>query len=135
MANERTQSACQHCGAPAEEMTGGQQVYIECSNLTGYTAKDGTEVPPCGMRTPQVSASLDYSAWDRVTAIWNRSENDQARSRSSPLAAPQAVYYVGLYYVDDGITYLCFREYDSSGGHRPSELVNTYFVAVEGVAT
>lgn len=126
----RTQLDCKNCGAPAEEKTAGQQVYVECTNLTGYTTQDGAEVPACGMRTPQLSASLDYGAWDRVTAIWNRSESGQAGTRGNPLPVPQADYKVGLYYEEDGGTYLCFRAYDSAGGHRPSGLVGTYFVAI-----
>ena len=128
----RTQHNCKNCGAPAEEKTSGQQVYVECSNLAGYTKDDGTEVPPCGMRTPQLSASLDYGAWDRVTAIWNRSENDQAGSRSNPMPVPQAVYYLGLYYLEVDTLYLCFKQYE--GTRRPSELVQHNFAIVE-VAT
>ena len=128
----RHQNSCQHCGEPAAEKTAGQQVYIECTNLTGYKKEDGTEVPPCGMRTPQLSASPDYGAWDRVMAIWNRSEADQKGSKSDPYDVPQAVYYQGMYYrEDDGKLYLCFKQY--KGTRLPSELINHNFaLVVEG---
>ena len=126
----RHQNNCKNCGAPAIEKTAGQQVYIECTNLTGYKKEDDTEVPSCGMRTPQLSASLDYGAWDRVTAIWNRSEADQKGSRSDPYDVPQAKYLQGLYYLENGALYLCFKEY--MGTRTPSELVMHNFALVEG---
>ena len=124
----REQKHCKNCGAPAVEKTAGQQVYIECSNLTGYKKEDGTEVPPCGMRTPQLSASLDYGAWDRVADIWNRSEADQKGSKSDPYDVPQAVYYQGMYYREETGLYLCFKQY--KGSRLPSELVDHNFALV-----
>ena len=125
----RHQNDCKNCGAPAEEKTKGQQVYIECTNLAGYKKEDGTEVPPCGMRTPQLSASLDYGAWDRVMDIWNRSEADQKGSKSDPYDVPQAVYYQGMYYREEASLYLCFKDYE--GAYLPSELVDHNFAIVE----
>ena len=126
----REQKICQHCGAPAVEKTAGQQVYIECANLGGYKKEDGTEVPPCGIHTPQLSASLDYGAWDRVTDIWNRSEAGGKGSKSDPYDVPQAVYYQGMYYREKTGLYLCFKQY--KGTRRPSELVLHNFAVVKG---
>lgn len=120
---------CQHCGAPAAEQTAGQQVYIECTKLHGYQKEDGTEVPACGMRTPQLSASLDYGAWDRVTDTWNRNEADQKGSKTDPYDVPQAVYYQEKYYREETGLYLCFKDYE--GAYTPSELVDHNFALVE----
>lgn len=125
----RNQNNCQHCGAPAQEMTGGTSVYIKCTNVAGYAKEDGTEVPPCGMETPRMVASLDYGAWDRVTAIWNRSESDpQPGDVDHPLPVPQATYYQGLYYLEGETKYLCFKEY--AGPYTPGQLIDHNFAVV-----
>lgn len=125
--HDRVQNPCQHCGAPAEEATAGQQVFIRCTNDKGYQKADGTQVPLCGMETPRLTASLDYGAWDRVTAIWNRSETSGPGSRTEPLPVPQAAYNFGLYYLEGDTVYLCFKEYE--GTRRPSELIDHNFAA------
>lgn len=123
--SDRVQKPCQHCGAPAEEATSGQQVFIRCTNNKGYQKEDGTQVPPCGIETPHLAASLDYGAWGRVNDMWNRSEATGPGSRTDPLPVPQALYKFGLYYLESGAAYLCFKDYD--GTRRPSELIDHNF--------
>lgn len=127
--SNRVQNPCQHCGAPAEEATAGQLVFIRCTNDKGYTKEDGTEVPPCGMETPRLAASLDYGAWDRVTGIWNRCEAEGPGSYSKPLTVPQAAYSQRLYYLEDGVKYLCFKDY--KGSYTPSQLIDHNFAVVK----
>lgn len=124
----RDLNPCKNCGAPAAEKTSGQQVYIECTNTEGLVNDDGTKVEPCGMRTPAFGASLDYGAWDRVATIWNSSTTKQEGARDNPLHYPQLKYYVGLYYLEDGAKYLCYRAYE--GEKKPSWLIEQNFVAV-----
>lgn len=127
----RELKVCSHCGCPAEEKADGGQVYVQCSNTEGQTLPDNTWLPSCGMRTPQMGASLEYGAKDKVADVWNASIHDSPGTKGNPLPVPANIYYPELYYLEDDVKYLCYREYDSKGGHRPSGLVNHYFIIVE----
>lgn len=123
-------NVCQHCGAEAREMTEQQSVYVKCTNLGGYTNEEtGEKIGPCGMETPRYSASLEYGAKDRVAGIWNQSTSNKPGTKDNPRAVPQKTYYQGMYYLDEGVIYLCFVEY--TGSRHPKELLLHNFVVME----
>lgn len=74
--------------------------------------------------------------WPPATTptVWSPIDIEHAGTKEDPIpAAVGLVYQKGLYYIEDGVVYLCTRQ-DTEGGtelfYMPSQLVNIYFEVV-----
>lgn len=72
---------------------------------------------------------------DVTAAHWEVVRLAQAGSQDDPITAAAGMrYYMGLYYVEEGVVYLCVRDDTDGAGiilhYLPSQLVNNYFELV-----
>lgn len=74
---------CHHCGSVVEFVTEkpgmAESVFAKCTH--------------CGIRTPSVPASLEYSAMDRVADVWNSSSSEEWSEWVQPTGAHDAYAY------------------------------------------
>jgi len=71
---------CPHCGATTEFVTDSR----------GLTESILARCSGCGIQTPSVPSSLEYSAKDKVADIWNANSADEWPEWTQPTGAHDA---------------------------------------------
>ena len=72
---------CLHCNTETEFLYDGYGVYAKCKN------------PNCGIRTPSLSASIEYGAKNKVAQIWNATSKEEWPEWVQPTGAHDAYSY------------------------------------------
>lgn len=132
----------EQAAASLPDETALQSVQLFPSWSSGLDVKEGDRYQYSGVlyRVSQDHTTQDGWTPDKTPALWVAvASSPEQGAMDNPIPAVRGMEYTyGLYYLDDGKTYLCKRTGEADGGtvvlqYIPHELVGKYFEEVQNV--